>query len=98
MLATGSPPMQLENAGRLTPANYAFLQKFIYAESGIVVDADKQYLLDSRLMPLVRDVKLASLNALSELLAQHRLDPIGKRVIDAMTTNETLFFRDRSFF
>lgn len=82
----------------LSAGNYAFLQKFIYSESGIVVDADKQYLLDSRLQPIVRDAKLKSLNELTELLAANPNHMLGSRVVDAMTTNETLFFRDRQFF
>ena len=98
MLATAPTPAATPAISALTPANYAFLQKFIYTESGIVVDSDKQYLLDSRLLPLVREAKLASLNELSELLAKRKFDPLGKRVVDAMTTNETLFYRDRAFF
>lgn len=94
MSAHVSIPM---NVG-LSAGNYAFLQKFIYSESGIVVDADKQYLLDSRLQPIVRDAKLQSLNELTELLAKNPNHMLGSRVVDAMTTNETLFFRDRQFF
>lgn len=82
----------------LSPGNYAFLQKFIYSESGIVVDSDKQYLLDSRLQPIVRDAKLKSLDELTELLVANPNHMLGSRVVDAMTTNETLFFRDRQFF
>jgi chemotaxis protein methyltransferase CheR len=82
----------------LSAQNYSFLQRFIYGESGIVLDADKQYLLDSRLLPIVRDANLASLNELSELLYSKPTHTLGRLVVDAMTTNETLFFRDRIFF
>lgn len=82
----------------ISSGNYAFLQRFIYSESGIVVDADKQYLLDSRLQPIVREARLTSLNELSELLAANPHHMLASRVVDAMTTNETLFFRDRQFF
>lgn len=82
----------------ISPQNYSFLQRYIYGESGIVLDADKQYLLDSRLLPIVREAKLASLNELSELLSSTPTHTLGRLVVDAMTTNETLFFRDRVFF
>src|ERR1700761_2933598 len=82
----------------ISPQNYSFLQRYIYGESGIVLDSDKQYLLDSRLLPIVRDAKLASLNELSELLSSKPTHTLGRLVVDAMTTNETLFFRDGTFF
>lgn len=91
-------PSSMSAGAGLSAGNYAFLQKFIYNESGIVVDGDKQYLLDSRLQPIVRDAKLKSLNELTELLAAQPNHILGSRVVDAMTTNETLFFRDRQFF
>jgi chemotaxis protein methyltransferase CheR len=95
---TASTLQAAPSTPRLSEKNYVFLQKFIYNESGIVIDADKQYLLDSRLQPLVSEAKLDSLNALSELLATRPTHVLGRRVVDAMTTNETLFFRDRAFF
>jgi chemotaxis protein methyltransferase CheR len=82
----------------LSAANYSFLQRFIYQESGIVVEADKRYLLDARLLPIVRDEKMRSLDELSERLASRSSGALCRRVVDAMTTNETLFFRDRTFF
>ncbi len=84
--------------GRLTQLNFAFLQKYVYSASGIVLDESKQYLLEARLLPLVEQSKLRSLNALSELLAARLTDPLGRLVVEAMTTNETLFFRDPACF
>jgi chemotaxis protein methyltransferase CheR len=57
-----------------------------------VLDSDKHYLLESRLIPIVRQEGLASLN---DLCARMRAVPhLSKQVVEAMTTNETLFFRD----
>ncbi len=91
-------PLASSNGGTLSARNYAFLQKYIHAESGIVIDADKHYLLESRLMPIVRDSQLESLNALSVRLAARSSPSLAKLVIEAMTTNETLFFRDPAMF
>jgi chemotaxis protein methyltransferase CheR len=74
--------------------NYKYLQQEIYRQSGIVLDDDKHYLLESRLMPVARAAKLASLD---ELCARLRIGVdtvLAQKVIEALTTNETLFFRD----
>lgn len=78
----------------LTVENYRFLQSQVYQHSGIVLDDSKHYLLESRLSPIVRDEGLHDLNALCLLLRRHGPSPLRNRVIEAMTTNETLFFRD----
>jgi chemotaxis protein methyltransferase CheR len=82
----------------ISPENYAFLQRYIYQESGIVIDAGKNYLLESRLLPIVKQEKLTTLNDLCNLL--RATAPIGlrSRVVESMTTNETLFFRDLPVF
>lgn len=80
---------------QISPENYAFLQDRIYRDSGIVLDQTKQYLIEARLMPIVREEKLSTLNDLCVRLK--RLDNttlLGRQVVEAMTTNETLFFRD----
>ncbi|RRA47168.1 protein-glutamate O-methyltransferase CheR [Acidipila sp. EB88] len=86
------------SATRLSPQNYAFLQRYIHAESGIVIEEDKRYLLEARLVPVLREHKIESLDALTALLAANESRVLSKLVIDAMTTNETLFFRDVPMF
>ena len=93
-----SGPRPATNPAALSAVNYAFLQKYIHAESGIVIEADKQYLLESRLLPLLRDNRIDSLDALSSRLAARSSPSLGKLVVEAMTTNETLFFRDPVMF
>jgi chemotaxis protein methyltransferase CheR len=85
----GGPPAQ----GGISPENYRFLQEFVYRESGIVLEDDKHYLLQARLLPII---KRDQLNGLDEVCGRLRLgDPaLRQKVVDAMTTNETLFFRD----
>jgi len=74
--------------------NYRFLQKIVYSETGIVLEEDKSYLFQSRLSPIVRQLGLHSVNDLCALLLATREPAIGRQVVEAMTTNETYFFRD----
>ena len=74
--------------------NYRFLQDHIYSQSGIVIDGEKHYLLEGRLAPIVRQHGLNSINDLCALLRATLEPAIGRQVVEAMTTNETYFFRD----
>ena len=85
-------------APSLSGQNYAYLQQYIRAESGIVIDEDKQYLLETRLLPVAKKHGLLSLDSLSAALSARSIPGLGVSVIEAMTTNETLFFRDDSLF
>ena len=59
-----------------------------------MLDSDKHYLLESRLIPIVRQERLASLNDLCARMRSESVPSLSKQVVEAMTTNETLFFRD----
>jgi len=76
------------------PHEYRFLQEYVYRESGIVLDKDKGYLLEARLMPIVHERRLGSINDLCALLRATADSTLKQRVVDAITTNETFFFRD----
>ncbi|GGH09705.1 CheR family methyltransferase [Silvibacterium dinghuense] len=78
----------------ISKENYSFLQRHLYAASGIVIDASKDYLIDSRLMPIVRVERLQSLDELCQHIRGNTTSLLSRRVVEAMTTNETLFFRD----
>lgn len=62
--------------------------------SGLDLSADKQYLIESRLLPLSRK---AGLSGISELVRKMKggATSITTRVVEAMATNETFFFRDK---
>lgn len=81
----------------LLKENYAFLQQFVHRHSGIVLGDDKEYLLEARLIPIVRKAQLKNLNELCSAVRGGKAD-LSRLVIDAMTTNETLFFRDATPF
>src|SRR5208283_34563 len=74
--------------------NYRFLQQHVYSRAGIVLDEDKHYLFESRLTPIVRQLGLGSINDLCALLQATCETGVGQQVVEAMTTNETYFFRD----
>jgi chemotaxis protein methyltransferase CheR len=78
----------------ILPENYRFLQAHIYSNVGIVLEANKSYLFESRLAPIVKQFSLGSINALCDLLAAKRDPAISHQVVEAMTTNETYFFRE----
>lgn len=78
----------------ISSENYCFLQQHVYKESGIVLDSTKQYLLEARLAPIARREGLGTLNDLCNLMRCLQRTDLKKEVVEAMTTNETLFFRD----
>ncbi len=78
----------------MTPSEYEYLQKLLKERSGLVLSADKQYLVESRLIPLARR---SGLGGISDLVAKMRMgaEPLIVAVVEAMTTNETFYFRDK---
>jgi len=74
--------------------NYRFLQAHVYSEVGIVLDDNKHYLFESRLAPIVRLLNFTSVNDLCVLLRAKTNSEVSRQVVEAMTTNETYFFRD----
>jgi chemotaxis protein methyltransferase CheR len=79
----------------VTPADYDYLRNLLKARSGLVLGADKHYLVESRLLPVVRKAGLADLTALVQKLKGPNVEPLIVEVVEAMTTNETFFYRDR---
>jgi chemotaxis protein methyltransferase CheR len=77
----------------MTPVELAYLQKFVMDRSGIVLPDQKKYLLEARLEPVIRKRGLNGHAQLIERLKMADAD-LSTAVIDAITTNETLFFRD----
>ena len=82
----------------LTPENYSFLERYIHRESGILLGPDKLYLLKARLQPVIELERLASLDQLCDRLRSTPTEALRRRVVESMTTHETLFFRDPAVF
>jgi chemotaxis protein methyltransferase CheR len=76
------------------PSASMYLRKMIQESSAIVLDANKDYLLQARLWPLVQREGLGSWEELVMRLAGPAGLPLRQRVVEAVTTHETSFFRD----
>ena len=82
----------------MTPNDYDFLRKCLKERSGLVLSADKQYLVESRLLPVARKAGLATLGELVGTLRGAHDPALMTAVVEAMTTNESFFFRDKAPF
>ncbi len=79
----------------MTPAEYDFLKGFLKSRSGLVLANEKQYLVESRLLPVARKHNLSSISDLVQKLRGISSPALQDAVVEAMTTNESFFFRDR---
>lgn len=79
-------------------ADFHFLEQLVRKRSGLVLSADKSYLIESRLAPIARKEGLASIDELVRVIRQRPDERLIAAVVDAMTTNETFFFRDKTPF
>jgi chemotaxis protein methyltransferase CheR len=79
----------------VTPIEYDYLRTFLKTRSGLVLSDEKQYLIESRLLPVARKNGLASISALVGKLKEPGSQMIAEAVVEAMTTNESFFFRDK---
>ena len=79
----------------MTPQDFDYLRKFLRDRSGLVLAIEKQYLAESRLLPLARRNGMSTLAELIERLRNRSSAPLATQVVEAMTTNETFFFRDK---
>lgn len=82
----------------MTDRDFAWVRDFLRASAGLSLDEDKAYLARYRLEPIARREGFASLSALISHLAIAKRNGLHARVLEAMTTNETSFFRDPPLF
>lgn len=79
----------------LRPEHFAFVSQMVRADAAIVLEAGKEYLVESRLLPLARQEGHATLDDfVAAAMKTPAGSPVRYRIVDALTTNETLFFRD----
>jgi chemotaxis protein methyltransferase CheR len=79
----------------VTPQDFDYLRKVLRERSGLVLSVEKQYLAESRLLPVARKHGLGSLAELVTQLKTATAAPLAVEVTEAMTTNESFFFRDK---
>src|SRR4051812_39984116 len=78
--------------------DYEFLRQLLLKRSGLALAENKQYLLEGRLAPVMREHGLASMAELALRLRAANSEKLERAVVEAMTTNESFFFRDKTPF
>lgn len=78
----------------MTPADFDLLSRIVKERSGLSLTPEKVYLLESRLMPIARRLELKDLAALAGLVRKGADSALLDDIAEAMTTNESFFFRD----
>ena len=78
--------------------DFDFIRQFVMQRSAIMLEPEKGYLVEARLMPLVRQEGLSSITELVSRLKTSGPPDLQQKVVEAMTTNETSFFRDVTCF
>jgi len=81
----------------MTPADFDFVSQMLKRRSGLILPPDKMYLLESRMGPIARKHGLVGLDAIAAKLKAGD-EPLARDVTEAMTTNESFFFRDKTPF
>lgn len=81
----------------MTPTDFDFVAQMLKRRSGLVLTPEKGYLIQSRVTPLLRRYGVATVEALVARLRSGD-EKITRDVVEAMTTNESFFFRDKTPF
>jgi len=83
--------------GSANPSGDPFqvLCAFLKKESGLIIDAQKRYLVESKMQPIIRREGLSGFQDLVDILIKNKSAPLVKEVVETMTINETYFFRDK---
>lgn len=82
----------------MTPKDFNALQEMLKTSSGLVLTEDKQYLLESRLAPVAKKLKYDSVDLLLADWTRTKEKTLQNHIIEAMTINESFFFRDKTPF
>jgi chemotaxis protein methyltransferase CheR len=75
-------------------AELDYVRELVHKKAAIVLEPSKQYLVESRLAPLAREAGCDTIDAFVHRVRTSPFGALHTRVIEAMTTNETSFFRD----
>ena len=81
-------------AAELSDADFAYMRQLVWKLAAIELGDDKHYLVHARLAPVASDTGCRDLAELARRVRAEETGPLASRIIDALTTNETLFFRD----
>ena len=78
----------------MSSKDFSVIASFLKDRSGLIIGEDKTYLLETRLSAILREHNIPGLSGLADILRQPGPHAVKDKVVDAMTTNETSFFRD----
>ncbi len=78
--------------------DFDFLRRLVYERSAIVLEPGKEYLVEARLIPLAKQAGFANLEAMLGTMRAQPANGLHQRVVEAMTTNETSWYRDAAPF
>jgi len=79
---------------KLTTEDFDYVVKLVHDVSAIVLEPEKVYLVEARLIPVARREGFDSIGGLINKVREPAGAPLREKVVEAMTTNETSFFRD----
>jgi len=79
----------------MKPGDFEYLANFLKSSSGLVLGADKMYLVESRLLPITLKRNLPGLTELVQEIRLGKDQDLIQDVMEAMTTNESFFYRDK---
>ena len=82
----------------MTPQSFQTISALVRKQSGLVLTPEKTYLLEARLTPVARKWQMATLDDLATSLKTDTGGKLARDVVEAMTTNESFFFRDQKPF
>ncbi len=82
----------------VSSTDFATIRELVLRETSIVLDESRNYLIEARLTPVAAQAGFASVGHLVEAVKQPRRHDLVRCICEAMTTNETLFFREPATF
>ncbi len=85
----------IESGDLVSPEDYKFITKFLLDTTGLSLGENKEYLLEARLIPIAQVHGMNGIQDLVQSLRSRRDKSLEQEVMEAMTTNESSFFRDR---
>jgi len=78
----------------VSASDFGYVSTLVRQRSAIVLEPGKEYLVEARLLPVAREAGLGSVGDLVARVRRAPTAPLAERVVEAMTTNETSWFRD----
>ncbi len=85
----------IESGDLVSPEDYNYITKFLLETTGLSLGENKEYLLEARLEPIAKSHEMNGIQDLVRRLRSRLHKDLEQEVMEAMTTNESSFFRDR---